>query len=184
MTITMTKKEKRDLVTLRYGDGIANLYFTTGWDDWKVAVDMPGSKSPYSPTDENYFTYYSKLSGEDRKQTYEDFVKIYDLTSTSNLRMNILADVNFKVLQEIANLSKRYEDSDGWKVRMSVIYYGMIAEENKTDKNGNELPLKKRVKRLGMYQVLVEGMSPKYAANFSRGKNADYLDKLMKERGF
>ena len=35
-----------------------------------------------------------------------------------------------------------------------------------------------------MYQTLVEGMSPKDAANFSKGKNADYLKKLMKERGF
>jgi hypothetical protein len=55
----------------------------------------------------------------------------------------------------------------------------MIAEENK--KNAI---LKKRIKRLGIYQVLIEGMKPEVAAVFSKGKKWRELDKTMLERGF
>ena len=44
--------------------------------------------------------------------------------------------------------------------------------------------LKKRIKRLGMYQTLIEGMKPRDAANFSKGKDWTELDVIMKERGF
>jgi len=56
---------------------------------------------------------------------------------------------------------------------------GMIAEENKEG-----AILKKRIKRLGVYQVLIEGVSPKVAARYSRGLGADYLDKVCYYRGF
>ena len=55
----------------------------------------------------------------------------------------------------------------------------MIAEENK----GNAI-LKKRIKRLGMHQVLLENYTPEHAANFSKGKKWKDLDKLMKQKGF
>jgi hypothetical protein len=55
----------------------------------------------------------------------------------------------------------------------------MVAEENK-----EHAILKKRIKRLGLYQVLVENMEPEQAAIFSKGKKWTELDKLMKEKGF
>ena len=61
----------------------------------------------------------------------------------------------------------------------TVIYAGMVAEENKAF-----AMLKKRIKRLGMHQVLVEGFDADYAAHFSRGKKWPELDSLMKQRGF
>lgn len=55
----------------------------------------------------------------------------------------------------------------------------MIAEENKLN-----AILKKRIKRLGMYQVLVQNYPPSVAANYSKGKKWRELDALMVHYGF
>jgi hypothetical protein len=55
----------------------------------------------------------------------------------------------------------------------------MIAEENK--KNAI---LKKRIKRLGMHQVLIMGMPANQAASFSKGKNWRDLNEIMINLGF
>ena len=60
----------------------------------------------------------------------------------------------------------------------------MIAEENKKGLDGEKLPLRKRIKRLGVYMVLMEDVQPMVAANYSRGLGADYLDKVCFYRGF
>ena len=65
------------------------------------------------------------------------------------------------------------------EIWLNVLYAGMIAEENK--KNAI---LKKRIKRLGMYQVLIEQMPPEQAAVFSKGKKWKELDQLMATKGF
>jgi hypothetical protein len=60
-----------------------------------------------------------------------------------------------------------------------ILYAGMIAEEQKDKKI-----LGKRIKRLGVHQVLVELVDPKIAANYSRGKRWSDLDIECKQRGF
>jgi hypothetical protein len=65
------------------------------------------------------------------------------------------------------------------EIWFNVLYAGMVAEENK-----EHALLKKRIKRLGMHQVLLENMEPEKAALFSKGKKWTELDKLMKEKGF
>ena len=60
-----------------------------------------------------------------------------------------------------------------------MIYLGMVAEENKAG-----AVLKKRIKRLGMYQILFDNMSAYEAANFSRGKKVAELDPLCSSKGF
>ena len=62
---------------------------------------------------------------------------------------------------------------------MTTIYAGMIAEERKA-----YTKLGKRVKRLGIHQVILEGMAPTRAANFSRGKAWREIAALCTERGF
>jgi hypothetical protein len=56
---------------------------------------------------------------------------------------------------------------------------GMIAEENKEN-----TILGKRIKRLGMYQTLIEGLPAEMSANFSRGMKWKQLDKECTKRGF
>ena len=55
----------------------------------------------------------------------------------------------------------------------------MIAEENKS-----KAILKKRIKRLGMYQTLIQQLPAMEAAVFSKGKKWQVLDKICRELGF
>jgi len=77
-------------------------------------------------------------------------------------------------------LSQDYTDvwveMDTW---FTVIYAGMIAEENKAN-----AILKKRIKRLGMHQLLLENFKSEEAANFSKNKKWQELDIIMKQKGF
>ena len=55
----------------------------------------------------------------------------------------------------------------------------MFAEENKA-----QAKLKKRIKRLGAHQVLIEGRPPEVAAEFSKGRPWQELDEECRRRGF
>ena len=56
---------------------------------------------------------------------------------------------------------------------------GMVAEEKKAGTR-----LGKRIKRLGVYKLLVENLSVEESANFMRGMNWRQIDALCRERGF
>ncbi|MEA3443402.1 MAG: hypothetical protein U9R19_01605 [Bacteroidota bacterium] len=141
------------------------------FDHWCVYfIDGNGNKN--APYDVKYFAELKQISdyyGSDK--VYNDFLEIYNLTNK---------EIDEAVLILIDKIITSYElqhqfDVEKW---FSVIYAGMIAEENK-----DFAILKKRIKRLGMYQVLVENMAPAKAANFSRGKKWRELDELMKQKG-
>lgn len=141
------------------------------FDAWCVFLTRPG-KPRYAPKDTEYFTALKKLGLQfGHARIYNDFIKYYSQTTKH---------INKKVLDLITTLSDDYEtyaeQADIW---FTVIYAGMVAEENKTN-----AILKKRIKRLGMHQVLLENYEPELAANFSKGKKWKELDKLMKEKGF
>ncbi len=124
-------------------------------------------------TDLQIFSQLDKLATKlnDPLGLYLDFIKIYQLTS---------AKVNNKILDRITKMSKKYDDSgDKFDYLMTILYLGMIAEENK-----KKARVKKRIKRLGVHQILIEDRSPSFAANFSRGKIADIIKLECKLRGF
>ncbi len=107
------------------------------------------------------------------KKVYEDFVKIYNLVTNR---------VEKKVTDLIIDLAKKDYGEDISKdvaINFTVVYAGMIAERNK-----RYAVLKERIKRLGMYQILVLNYSSGDAANFSKGKKAKDLDVICKEYGF
>ena len=64
-------------------------------------------------------------------------------------------------------------------INHTVIYAGMVAERNKKN-----TVLKERIKRLGMYQLLVKNFTPVNAANFSKGKKAKELNIICNKHGF
>ena len=77
-------------------------------------------------------------------------------------------------------LSRFYKgNASTMELCLNILYSGMIAEENKENKI-----LKKRIKRLGIHQVLIDGISPEKAAVFSKGKKWKELDEIMKSKGF
>lgn len=77
-------------------------------------------------------------------------------------------------------ISKFYvNDSLEMEIWLNVMYAGMIAEENKAN-----AILKKRIKRLAIHQILIDGVSPEEAVVFSKGKKWKDLDRLMISKGF
>lgn len=148
------------------------IYFDTGkFDDWCVYVAMNDNR-PYAPHDSEYFSGMQTLAGYFGSQkVYADFLRIYEQTSK-----NLDADT----LKEIDRISvdyRQYSESAGlW---FTLIYAGMIAEENKA-----HAVLKKRIKHLAMYQLLFEKMPVEDVVNFSKGKAWRELDQMMKKRGF
>lgn len=141
------------------------------FDDWCVYLTK-GNGSRYAPVDKEYFKAlweFSLVYGTQR--IYDDYVRVYDLTDKS---------INPKVLDLITQIASTYDkDSEEIDIWFTVIYAGMVAEENKAF-----TILKKRIKRLGMHQVLIEKLDSNYAANFSKGKKWRELDVIMSEKGF
>ena len=142
------------------------------FDNWCVYVlEADGSRN--APRDNTYFTELHSVAQKYlNDKVYADFVEIYNLT-TSAIETNVLSLID--------KIVETYNDEDKIIIEQwfSVIYGGMIAEENK--KNA---VLKKRIKRLGMYQVLIQNMTPNDAANYSRGKKITELSPLMISYGF
>jgi len=141
------------------------------FDEWCVYISGKHIIK-YAPRDVHYFNlliYFGKIYCYQR--IYNDFVKFYEPTN---------ADLNPKILNEITSIAKSYgENSIEIDLWFTVIYAGMVAEENK-----KRAILKKRIKRLGMYQILIEMKSAEYAANFSKGKKWKELDAIMQSFGF
>ncbi|MDX1903491.1 MAG: hypothetical protein SFU27_04975 [Thermonemataceae bacterium] len=147
--------------------------FDTGkFDDWCVYV-VESNNTKKAPFDTEYFSDLKQLSSKYPKdKIYDDFVLIYDKTNTV---------IDNTVLALIDKIVATYNEDDQTIIEQwfSVIYAGMIAEENKQN-----AILKKRIKRLGMHQTLKLDYSPQVAANFSKGKGWRDLDAIMRPLGF
>ena len=123
-----------------------------------------------APRDYEYFRFFLELAnlyGNDK--VYNDFLTIYYSTDKT---------INQDVRDVIDNIVSTYGEDvrDEVEENLAVIWGGMIAEENK-----DKTFLGKRVKHLGMYQVLMGILSPEDAAEFSKGKPWIGLDAIMKE---
>lgn len=154
-----------------FGNG-GFIEFDSGcFDGWCVFVSTPANPR-FAPTDVQYFSRLKKLSEKYGPQIiYDDFVVIFNRTSKN---------VDPKVFDLILVLSRFYDaDAAEMELWLNVLYAGMIAEENK-----ESAILKKRIKRMGMHQVLIDGMSPEEAAVFSKGKKWKELDEIMRMKGF
>jgi hypothetical protein len=80
----------------------------------------------------------------------------------------------------IYHMARAYgDDALDVDILLSILYAGMIAEENK-----RRARLRKRVKRLGVHQLLFEGASPAEATTFSRDKPWDVIDMECTVRRF
>ncbi|MDR0229862.1 MAG: hypothetical protein LBI72_12490 [Flavobacteriaceae bacterium] len=141
------------------------------FDQWCVyVVEENGFKK--APFDVDYFTDLQNLNNKyPNNKVYYDFISIYKLTDNT---------INPVILNLIDSITNTYNQEDRIIVEQwfAVIYAGMIAEENK-----QFAILKKRVKHLGVYQTLIQGMNPSEAARFSYGKKWRELDAIMKPLG-
>lgn len=155
-----------------FEDG-TSLEFDVGqFDEWCIYLktskdELYGkwcSRTPngYAPKDEKYFgevAHFAQIHSS--KKVYSDFVKIYDNTKSS---------IEQHVFDLISDISNDYgQDSMEIQILFCILYAGMVAEENK-----KYSVLGKRIKRLGIHQLLMDEktLSAKEAANFSKGKKA------------
>jgi len=142
------------------------------FDEWCVyVVEVNGNRK--APFDVDYFTDLKNIATHYAgNKVYNDFVSVYNMTTMS---------IDTKVTTLIDSIVTTYQEEHRVIVEqwLTVLYAGMIAEENK-----KFAILKKRVKRLGMHQVLIDNVSPSISANFSRGKKWRELDVIMKQKGF
>jgi hypothetical protein len=152
---------------IRLSDG-TKLYFGRGkFDDWCIYVERRDGTIDY-PLDSWYFDELQKLGYG--KQIYDDFCLIYDITTKK------LCPI---VAMTCKMLAVNHKDWQTLELIYSILYMGMIAEENKEN-----AILGKRIKRLGMYQTLIEGVPAEVSANFSRGMKWKDLDRECVSRGF
>ena len=152
-------------------DGALVEFDRVKFDDWCVYLSLPG-QARVAPRDVDYFADLQRLAhAHGAFRLYEDFVAVYARTQ---------AETQAGVLAWITGLSAAY-GSDAHEVDrlLTILYAGMVAEENKADG-----PLGKRIKRLGLYQALIEGMPAEEAAQYSRNVDAKRLDKECRARGF
>ena len=116
-----------------------------------------------------------------RDKVMADFVTVYGAVGAKPARGDLLP--NDAVLELITRLSSAYTAAPGDSVRadrlFTTLYLTMIAEENKS-----KAVLGKRIKRLGVHLVLMEGRTPEEAAAFPTGKKAAELNVLCRSYGF
>lgn len=156
----------------RFSDGTLLEQGAGKFDDYCVYITRPG-KIRYAPKDKEYFSFFAEKSIRyTPEKIYFDYVKIYNKTT---------AQIDYEVLKDIDRICADYQEDDAleFDIWYSVIYLGMVAEELKA-----KAVLKKRIKRLGMYQVLFENMSAGEASSFSFGKKVAELDPMCRDRGF
>jgi hypothetical protein len=155
----------------RLADGSVLEFGPGKFDDWCVFLTRPGEPA-YAPSDREYFADLRHLaSRQGNHKVYDDFVQVFDRTGP---------DLNESVLAHITSLAAGYRrDAVVAERLLCILYAGMIAEENKANAK-----LGKRIKRLGVYQVLIEGVPPEVAAEFSKGRPWQELDAQCQRRGF
>jgi len=158
------------MVIKKFEDGSILEYNEGKFDKWCVYL-ITSDNNKTAPRDDEYFIDFYNLSLKyGNQKIYNDFINIYDKTTSS---------IDGEVLSLITKISSKYPDNLFIERLFTIVYAGMVAEENKQN-----AILKKRIKRLGMHQVIMEQISPIIAANFSRGKKWSELDKECKSRGF
>lgn len=155
----------------QFADG-STLEFDAGsFDDWCIYLTRPGVPR-HAPRDIVYFAALQRLAAvHGAHELYGDFVKVYKRTGKA---------IDPAVLIAIEGLAVRYgPDAQEIEILLTLLHAAMVAEMNK-----RYSPLGKRIKRLGVRQVLLEGMTPEAAASFSKDKRWRQLASECQKRGF
>lgn len=155
----------------RFADDSVLEFDQGNFDEWCIFLTRP-SHPRFAPKDWQYFTRLQELAaGYGSARVYTDFVAIFNAT-TQTLDNDLLMHIT--VISETYSQHTLRAD-----IVFTLLYAGMLAEENKA-----YAPLGKRIKRLGVYQVVMEAMPPREAAIFSVGRPWQTLAQLCERRGF
>lgn len=156
----------------QFADGTRLTFGRGRFDDWCVLLTNAQVRN-YALRDTEYFARLRELGARyDAARLYHDFVRVYDATD---------AQLRPQVHQLISEIAAAYPDGDRLRVEilLSILYATMVAEENK-----RKAILKKRIKRLAVHQILLEGATVATATTFSRGRRWYELEAECRRRGF
>ena len=145
------------------------IYFDKGKFD-KYCVYVNGrNKFHYAPTDDMYFNWIRVLAEQYGEfYVWNDFCVIYNIVDTG--------ETEDEVLSIVINIDMHYnDDTILWWL---IFYMTMLAECKKEN-----TILKKRIKKLGVYNILFDKYDVNYVTKYMKGMNWKTLDKYMKERG-
>lgn len=156
---------------IQINNDIKIIYSKGRIDNWCVYIHEGDSRT--APKDTAYFRYLERLAEKIGNEiVYNEFCEIYSkVTKTPD---HSIAEM---IRQIISHHPEELQlESMKW---YSVLYMAMVSEENyKYTKLG------KRLKRLGVYQFLIEGKTVEYAANWSRGKGWREIAAECEKNGF
>lgn len=146
-------------------------YDRGNFDDWCVYYISANGECT-APTDIDYFQELKNLAQKyGVEKVYSDFVSIYNITGK---------ELEENILQYITNISSEYgKDSLKVDIIFSILYVAMISEEKIV-----YTKLGKRIKRLGVHLLLIDGESVDISANIMRGKKWYEIDADCRKRGF
>lgn len=153
-----------------YDDG-SSIGFGKGKID-NYCVYFKENRSTRAPLDTEYFNFIYELAEEfGTVKVYSAFKKLYNMAEKE-----INQDA-VQIIDEIANNFRLWREK--CSKYFTILYMAMVAEENYPNTK-----LGKRLKRLGIYQMLFEGMNVDQAANWSRGKPWREISEECEKRGF
>lgn len=169
-----TQKSTRDMpmIVKKFSDGSYLEYAEGSFDKWCVYMVNPAKNFRQPPRDIHYFGFLANQSSVfGWQKIYDDFVSLYQVTNR---------EVEESVLARIDKISAGYGSAAlEFSKIYTILYMGMVAEEKKAGTR-----LGKRIKRLGVYKLLVEKKAIEESANFMRGMNWRAIDTLCRKRGF
>lgn len=143
-------------------------YTKGAFDKYCVIINGRGFQM-YAPTDKEYFQWIKALAHTyGVTQVYNDFCEIYDI-----VEQDLYRD---KAMSLIIDIDTHYnEDTVLWWI---VFYMTMVAEENK-----EKAILGKRIKKLGVYNILIDEYKIDDVVQYMKGMRWQQLNELMMERG-
>ncbi len=156
-----------------FADSLTLIYDQGKFDRYCIFLISPTGYK-HAPSDVEYFTSLKQLADHfGASYVYQHFCSIYQATTP-------IAEP--EIFQHITYVSQTcYGDASLLADKVfSILYAAMVAEENKA-----HAILKKRIKRLGVHQLLfVEGFTPEKAAQFSKGLKWEEIAAICNGYGF
>lgn len=142
----------------------SKVYFTKGsFDAFLVKVTRPDG-STFMPRDDEFFTLVKDFASRFTAETVWYYLLGVSTSITAHSRVS-----DFKIPECFIE----------YEYLICYMIAAMIAEENKAN-----AIIGKRMKLLGLHQVLMDGFTCHTAANWSKGKPWREIDAECKRRGF
>jgi len=162
--MTIKPEEIKSLI-IAFNDKTYLCYTRGAFDSWRVTFLDSEGKQTSSPKDTAFFDYFISLTqyGNTRERIFKEIKSLSrHISHNSPTELEYLRD-EVLMVGELLSIPKE-EILKFEKATMSLLA-AMLSEEKKAFTK-----LGKKLKLLGLHQVLIGGMEPKVAANWSRGK--------------